>query len=346
VQAGTALLVSLKQNQETTVNLRTLPSRRTALKALGAAAFFPAVRPALADDSTAITVVVGAASGMDATARLIAEQLKQTLGRAAITLSKLGAGQRVALAEVRHAPPDGRSILFSTDSPFALYPHIYTNLDYDPVKDITPIAGVCSFDVAVATGPATGATDIKQLLAWQRSKGKDAVYGSAPGTGSLSNFVGISMALASQVPMEHVPYKDSGVGIIDLASGRLPMLITGTQAMTEMHKTGKIRILAVSAPERSFLLPEVPTLRESGIDVALTTFAGIFGPRGMPPALAKSFHDAIGPMFTNPDTLAKLRSAGMTPAYSTGAQLAADLAQESKRLAALVKASGYVPQEA
>jgi tripartite-type tricarboxylate transporter receptor subunit TctC len=335
-----------QQNQENTVNLRTLPSRRTALKALGAAAVFSAGRLALADDSAAISVVVGAASGMDVTARLIAEQFKQSLGRTAITLSKLGAGQRVALAEVRHAQPDGRSILFSTDSPFALYPHIYTNLDYDPVKDITPIAGVCNFDVAVATGLATGATDIQQLLAWQKTKGKDAVYGSAPGTGSLANFVGISMALASHIPMEHVPYKDSGVGIIDLASGRLPMLITGTQALTEMHKAGKIRILAVSAPERSFLVPEVPTLRESGIDVALTTSAGIFGPRGMSPALVKSFHDAIAPMFASADMLAKLRAAGMTPAYSTGAELAAHLAQASKRLAALVKASGYVPQEA
>jgi len=324
----------------------TSPSRRTALKTLGAAAILSAGRPVLADDNMTINVVVGAASGMDTTARLIAEQLKLSLGRPAIALSKLGAGQRVALAEVRHATPDGRSILFTTDSPFALYPHIYTNLDYDPVKDVTPIAGVCNFDVAVATGPATGATTVQELLAWQKSKGKGAVYGSAPGTGSLSNFVGISMALSSNIPMEHVPYKDSGVGIIDLASGRLPMLITGTQAMAEMHKTGKIRILAVSAPQRSFLLPDVPTLKESGVDVDLTTFAGIFGPRGMSPALVKTFHDAIGPMFTNPDTQAKLHAAGMTPAYTTGTQLAADLAKESKRLAAVVKASGYVPQAA
>ena len=210
-----------------------------------------------------------------------------------IVLSKLGAGQRVALGEVRHASPDGRTLLFATNGPFSIYPHIYTRLEYDPVKDFTPIAGVSEFDVAVATGPATGATDVRQWIDWARAQRKDVAYGSAPGSGSLSNFVGISIALATHLPMEHVPYKDSGVGIIDLAAGRLPLMITGTQPLAEMHKTGKIRVLAVSGAQRSVLLPDVPTLKESGIDVASSTFTGLFGPPGMSPQLIQSLHDAI-----------------------------------------------------
>jgi tripartite-type tricarboxylate transporter receptor subunit TctC len=178
-----------------------------------------------------------------------------------------------------------------------------------------------------------------------RGTGKDAVYGSAPGSGSLSNFVGISISLATHVPMEHVPYKDSGVGIIDLASGRLPIMITGTQPLSEMHKTGKIRVLAVSGEQRSLLLPDVPTLKESGIDVSSSTFTGLFGPPAMPAKLVASIHDAIAPMFTRPDTLDKFKQQGMTPAYRTGAELAAAMAKESQRFALLVKASGYVPQE-
>ncbi|HEY2254449.1 MAG TPA: tripartite tricarboxylate transporter substrate-binding protein [Variovorax sp.] len=321
-------------------------TRRAALRALGAGALFMSgARVRAEGDDATVTVVVGAASAMDTTARLIAQQLKDSLDRPAIALSKLGAGQRVALAEVRHAAPDGRTLLFATNGPFSIYPHIYTKLEYDPVNDFTPIAGVSEFDVAVATGPATGAADMQQLIDWFRSKGTGAVYGSAPGTGSLSNFVGISISLATHIPMEHVPYKDSGVGIIDLVAGRLPMMITGTQPLAEMHKTGKIRVLAVSGPERSILLPEVPTLKESGINVSSTTFTGLFGPRRMAPELVKKFHDAIAPMFTQPDSLEKFRAAGMTPSYTTGAQLAAALVKESKRFEMLVKASGYVPQE-
>ncbi len=321
-------------------------SRRKALKSLAAGAvWLGAGGVRAAEDNTAITIVVGAASSMDTTARLIAEQLKDSLGRPAIVLSKLGAGQRVALGEVRHANPDGRTLLFATNGPFSIYPHIYTKLEYDPVKDFTPIAGVSEFDVAVATGPATGATSVKQWIDWAKAQGKDVAYGSAPGSGSLSNFVGISIALETHLPMEHVPYKDSGVGIIDLAAGRLPLMITGTQPLAEMHKTGKIRVLAVSGAQRSVLLPDVPTLKESGIDVASSTFTGLFGPPGMSPQLIKSLHDAIAPMFTRADMLDRFKAQGMTPAYRTGSELAAAMDKESQRFATLVKASGYVPQE-
>ena len=94
------------------------------------------------DDKTPITILVGAASSMDFTARLVADHLREALGRPVVVLSKLGAGGRVALNELKRAAPDGRTLMFSTSSPFAIYPHIYTRLDYDPVADFTPIAGV------------------------------------------------------------------------------------------------------------------------------------------------------------------------------------------------------------
>ncbi|VTU26023.1 Bug family tripartite tricarboxylate transporter substrate binding protein [Variovorax sp. PBL-E5] len=324
----------------------TSTTRRTTLKGLAAGAFWLAADRALAqDDKAAITVLVGAASSMDFTARMIADQLTESLGRPAITLSKLGAGQRIALAEARHAAPDGRTLLFATNGPFCIYPHIYTRLDYDPDRDFTPIAGVSNFDVAVATGPATGAQDMKQMIAWAKAKGKDAVFGSAPGNGSLSQFFGISISLATHTPMEHVPYKDSGVGIIDLAAGRLPMMITGLQPLVEMHKNGKIRILAVSGEQRSPLVPEVPTLKETGINLSSSTTTGLFGPARMSPKLVATLHDALAPMFTKPATLEKMRQQGMTPAYTDGKTLAASLVSERKHFGMLVKASGYVPQE-
>jgi tripartite-type tricarboxylate transporter receptor subunit TctC len=299
------------------------------------------------DDKGVITVLVGAASSMDFTARLIAEQLRDTLGRPAVVLSKLGAGQRLALGEVRKAAPDGRTLVFATSGPFAIYPHIYNKLDYDPVADFTPICGISAFDVAIATGPMTGATDLKQLVEWQRArKDGDAVFGSAPGNGSLSHFVGISVGLATGVRMTHVAYKDSGVGIIDLAGSRLPMMITGLSPLIELHKAGRIKLLAVSGDTRSPLVPEVPTLREAGVNVSSTTSTGLFGPPKMPPELVRRLAAAVTPMLSNPVVREKLAGQAMTPWPATAQQLAAALADERKRFEVLVKASGYVREDA
>lgn len=320
-----------------------MTTRRTLLKSLAAGTFGAAAFPARSQDGT-ITIFVGAASSMDFASRVIADQLRDSLGRTVISQSRLGAGQRLALGEAKRAAPDGRTLVFATSGPFAIYPHIYTKLDYDPVADFTPIAGVSTFDVGIATGPMTGALDMQQLVAWAKSKGNDAVFGSAPGNGSLSHFLGISVGLATRTPMTHVPYKDSGVGMIDLAAGRLPILITGLAPMMEMHRSGKIRILAVSGEQRSNVLPDVPTVKESGVNVSSTTSTGLFGPAKMAPDLVARLHAAVQPMFSNAAIKDKLAAQGMTLWPTTGQQLAQALSEERKRFEVLVKASGYVPE--
>ncbi len=322
-----------------------MTTRRNTLKGLAAGAFSAALGPAWSqDDKALITVLVGAASSMDFTARVVADQLRDSLNRPSIVLSKLGAGQRVALGEVRRSPPDGRTLLYATSGPFAIYPHIYTRLDYDPDRDFTPIAGISTFDVAIATGPMTGKQNLSDVLAWTRAQGGSGVFGSAPGNGSLSHFVGLSVSLATQTPMTHVPYKDSGVGIVDLASGRLPIMITGLSPLVEMHKAGRIRILAVSGDRRSPLVPEVPTLKEAGVNISSTTSTGVFGPPGMTSELVGRFHDALQPIFSNAATQEKLAQQGMAPWQATPRELAASMQRERKQFEVLVKASGYTPE--
>ena len=324
-----------------------MTTRRFTLHGLAAGALSLAAGRAWSqDDKSPVTILVGAASSMDFSARLVAEQLRETLGRPVVVLSKLGAGGRVALGELKRAAPDGRTLMFSTSSAFAIYPNIYNKLDYDPVADFTPVAGICWFDVGVATGPMTGASDMKQLVAWSKARGAGAVYGAAPGAGSSSHFVGIAMALATGIPMTPVQYKDSGVGIIDLAAGRLPVLITGTSPLVEMHKAGKIRLLAVSGEQRSPLVPDVPTLKEAGISVTIQNSAGLYGPAKMPREMVERIYNAVMPMLSNAQMREKLAGQGMTPSPMTGAQLSASLAEERKRFEGLVKASGYVREDA
>jgi tripartite-type tricarboxylate transporter receptor subunit TctC len=248
---------------------------------------------------------------MDFTARLIAEQLQSALGRTVVMQAKLGAGQRVALGEARRSAPDGRTLVFATSGPFAIYPHIYTKLDYDPDRDFTPIAGISSFEVALSTGPSTGAKDLKQLLAWAKAQGDRAVFGSAPGNGSLSHFLGISINLATGLKMTHVPYKDSGVGLIDLSSGRLPTMITGLAPQVELHRAGKIRILAVADEQRAAALPGVPTFVESGLkDMVAVTWFAVVAPPETPAAVVQARHAALAEALALPDVRQKFLDQG------------------------------------
>jgi len=328
-----------------------LPSRRRAvLRAIGAGAAALGVPRAFAQADATVTVLVGAASTMDAAARMTSDFLREALGRPVITVSKLGAGGRLALGELRRAAPDGRTLMLSTSSPFTIYPNIYTKLEYDPVADFTPISGVCWFDVALASGPAVGpvspATDLKAAIAWVKSRGREALYGNAPGQGSASHFAGIGLSLAIGHPMTSVPYKDSGVGITDLVAGRLPLLITGTGALTEMHKAGRLRLLATSGPERTPLVNDVPTFKESGLDVVVVNSVGLYGPPKLPAEIVARLHDAVQQMLARADLRDRLRGWGMTPASMTQQQLAEALATDRRHFADLVKKSGYVPEPA
>jgi tripartite-type tricarboxylate transporter receptor subunit TctC len=322
-----------------------MPTRRTTLQTLAAGAAALAAPALMAqEDKSPVTILVGAASSMDFTARLVADHLRDALGRPVVVVSKLGAGGRVALNELKRSAPDGRTLMFSTSSALAIFPNIYTKLDYDPVADFTPIAGVSLFDLGIATGPMTGAHDLRQLIAWSKAQGPRAVYGAAPGAGSSSHFVGIALAQATGIPLGPVHYKDSGVAIIDLASGRLPMLITGTSPVAAQHRAGKIKLVAVSGEKRSPLAPDVPTCKEQGLDVVLENSAALYGPAKLPREMVERLHAAMMAMLAQPAALEKLAGQGMTPQPMTGTQLASWLAAERKRYEVLVKASGYVPE--
>ena len=298
------------------------------------------------EESSPITILVNAASSVDYSARLVADQLREALARPVVVQPKLGAGGRIAVAELVRAAPDGRTLLFSPSSPFTIYPNIYKKLDYDPASDVSFIGNLSWFEVSIATSLQSGLADMNQLLAWAKSKGKDALYGVAPGTGSSSHFVGIATSLAAGVSMSPVPYAASHAAIVDLVAGRLPMLITGTSPLVEMHKAGKIKIIAVSGQLRSALIPEVPTLLESGINVAIQNSAGLYGPPKLPRALIERLYAAMLPMVSKSDVRAKMTGQGMTPAALPGPELASWLAAERARFEGLARAIGYEKEDA
>ncbi|HVZ22618.1 MAG TPA: tripartite tricarboxylate transporter substrate-binding protein, partial [Vicinamibacterales bacterium] len=201
-----------------------MSSRRVVIKGLGAAvlgAGAPFVRAQSDLPPMRLFVGLPAGTSTDVAARLVAEKLHNQTGRAIVVENKAGAGQRLAMGELRRMAPNGNTLLLATSGPFSIYPHIYSKLDYDPFKDFTPIAGAAVFDVGISTGPMTGAKTMPELIAWIRAQKGKAAFGS-PGNGTLSHFVGIALSLGLNEPLTHVPYKDSNVAVLDVAAGRLP----------------------------------------------------------------------------------------------------------------------------
>jgi tripartite-type tricarboxylate transporter receptor subunit TctC len=323
----------------------TRTSRRLALAVAGAALLAPLAGAFAEDDKSPIRLLVGLAPGgsNDVAARILADQLATLLGRPVIVENRLGAGQRLALAELRRSAPDGRTLILATNSPFTIYPHIYSKLDYDPVKDFTPVAGVTRFDIGFATGPLTGSTDLRQWIAWAKENPQRASYGT-PGAGTLPQFLGVAFGQALGLDMPMVPYKGGAVALTDLVGGHLPLLIDGLSDMTEMHRAGKIHVIAVAGDARSPLLPDVPTLKERGIDITSVITVGIFGPAKLPADVLRKLNAAITAAVRSPEVVERFSRNGLIAAPATPQELAATLAAESARLAVLVKASGYVAE--
>lgn len=319
-----------------------MTTRRTALRQLAAGAATLAAPAFAQEDKSPISIVVGVGGSVDATARLFAEHLSKLMGRQVLVVPKTGAGQRLALNEVRRAAPDGRTLAFVTSGTFAIYPNIYTNLDYG-LADFTPVSGVCSFDVGIAASLDTGVTTLRQMVDWARARG-DTPYGS-PGTGSLPNFVGIYLGLDTGLKLTQVPYRDTNQIVVDLVAGRVPMVINGANSLTEMHKAGKIRVLAVSGEARLQSLPDVPTMKESGFAFSASTSTDLYGPRGLPPDYVRRIHEGVKSFLASPGTVEKLAGQVMTPRLATPTELAAALTRESKHYAQLVEASGYVREK-
>jgi tripartite-type tricarboxylate transporter receptor subunit TctC len=297
------------------------------------------------DDKAPIRMLVGLAAGgsNDVAARILAEKLQSLLGRPVIVENRLGAGQRLALGELRRSPPDGRTLILATNSPFTIYPHIYAKLDYDPVKDFTPVAGVTRFDIGFATGPATGAVDLRHWIAWAKGNPALTSYGT-PGAGTLPHFLGVAFAQALGLNMPMIPYKGGAPALTDLVGGHLPLLIDGLSDMIELHRSGKIRVLATAGDDRSPLLPDVPTLKERGLDITSVITVGVFGPGNMAPEVVRNLNTAITTAVKSPDVIERFSRNGLISAPASPQDLAATLAAESARLAVLVKASGYVAE--
>ena len=297
---------------------------------------------ARAQDKPAVRILVGFAPGgsADILARLLAEKLRPALGQNVIVENKPGAAGRLALGDLKRAAPDGLTLCLVGGAALVALPWVFKNVGYDPVKDFAPVAGVTTFDFALTAGPGAPPGDLKALLAWMKVNPGKASYGHS-GAGTLPHFTGYLIAQAAGVPMTHVPYKGAAPAVQDLLAGQIPLVIDTAAETLEHHRAGRLRIVAVTGEKRSRLLPEVPTLKEAGVDVASDGFLALYGPPGMTPELVTRLSSAVAEVMKLADTQERIAALGQQASYSTAVDLARMQAAHYRRWEGPIRASGF-----
>jgi tripartite-type tricarboxylate transporter receptor subunit TctC len=293
-----------------------------------------------------VRIVVGFAAGgtADVMARVVADKLKDSVGQPVIVDNRPGAIGRIAAEAVRNAPPDGATIMVMPIGPMAVVPHVYSDIPYDPVKDFTAVALGSTFQFAIAAGPASGAKIWSEFAAWVKANPGKAAYATS-GAGSLPHFFGVLLSRELGVAMVHVPYKGSAAYVSDLMSGQVPAAIDAIADLTELHRAGRIRILASSGATRSTAVPEVPTFNELGLKgVEATGWFGFFAPAKTPKPIVDLLNRGINKALQSPDVVEKLSKLGLDPATGTPEEFARIVASDYAKWGPIVKASGFKPE--
>ena len=278
-----------------------------------------------------------------AIARMLAEHLQKSLGRAVIVENKTGAGGRLGAQAVKDAPPDGATVLFAAAAQFTLQPHVLTNLGYDPFRDFAPITRVVKFDQAFVVNGKVPVRSLKELAVWLRSNPDQAAYGT-PGAGTGPHFVALEFGRTFGIPLRHVPYRGTPAALPDVLAGHVPIFIAGVAELIEQHRQGGIRILATAGSVRTSLLPEIPTLKEGGVNIEAPGWLAFYASAATPEAVLKRLEDAISAAVQSPAIRAKIEALGFQATETTSKDLAHVQRVEFEAWGSVVKASGFKPE--
>jgi tripartite-type tricarboxylate transporter receptor subunit TctC len=223
--------------------------------------------------------------GVDITARALAQELSASLGQPVLVENRPGAGGNVAAAEVARAAPDGHTLFVTLNALHAISPHLYAKLPFDAMKDFDFITPLVAFNNVLVVGPAAQLRSVQELIgAAKREPGKLTFASS--GNGTNIHLVGELFKLMAGVDMVHVPYKGSAPALTDLMGGSVALMFDTIPSAIAHVKSGKLRALGVTGAKRSPLMPEVPTIAESGLPgYEVTSWYGLIGPAGIPQAV-------------------------------------------------------------
>jgi len=273
-------------------------------------------------------------------ARNVADKLSAALGQQIVVENRGGAGGTLGTRFVAKAPPDGYTILLSYTATMAIAPAMNANAGYDPHKDFTPIGMIGFAPNVLVVHPSMPVHSIAELIAYAKAAPAPLQYGS-PGVGTVNHLAGEYLASEAGLKLQHVPYKGNGPAISDLLGGHIPMMFLPIPVALGNVKAGTLRALAITTAKRSSLLPDLPTLAESGVpgfDAALRY--GLMAPAGTPPAVIARLNRELNAALASEDVKERLATEGAESLPGTPEAYAADVAGDEMKWGGLVKKLG------
>ena len=282
--------------------------------------------------------------GGDTLCRLVAAEMSQTLDRTMIVEDRTGADGLIGIKTVKGAKPDGNMVLMTTGPTMYLLPMVETHPSFNAAKDFVPVSLLARFEFGIVAGPALGDDfkqfDFKRLVAWLEAHPNQATFG-VPSNGTIPHFTGSKLEQVLGIKMTRVAYRGSAPVINDLLGKTLPFGITTIADAIPQHRAGGVKIVAVSSVERSPFLPDVPTLKENGINLVADSWYGMWLPAGSPAEFAARLSAAATSALANADVKKKLLAIGLIPVGSTPEGLSKELAEDSALWGPIVKETGY-----
>jgi len=276
----------------------------------------------------------------DIVARLIAQKLTEAWGIQVIVDNRAGAGGTIGSDIAAKSAPDGYTILMGTSSTHAVAPSLYSKLSYDPVRDFAPVTLVASATILLAVHPSLPARNVRDLIALAKKQPNVLSFASS-GSGGISHLVGEHFKSVAGVSMVHIPYKGDTPALIDLVSGQVHLMFGTAVSFLPYVKTGRLNALAVTNPKRSPIVPNVPTVAESGLAgfEALQWF-GILAPAATPKDMIAKLHADTVRAVRLQDVRDRMTSLGAEVVGSTPAEFAAFQRADTAKWAKVVKESG------
>jgi tripartite-type tricarboxylate transporter receptor subunit TctC len=292
--------------------------------------------------SKPIRIIIPQSSGSatDTLIRLIAPKLTEQLGQALILENKLGAGGIIGADYVAKSAPDGYTLLIGATSWITIAPHVYSKLSYDAQKDLAPISIFAVGQNVLAVAATSPFMNVKDLVATMKANPNSLNMASA-GIGSTSHLAGEMLTSMANVSAVHVPYKGAGPSVMSLLSGESQWVFTPMQGPIALIRSGRLRALAVGGNVRSAILPDVPTVKEAGIEgYEMKNWYGLLAPAGTPKAIIDKLNAAIVKVVSTAEIKEQFYAQGSEPTSNSPQEFSQFIREETERMSKLVKKAG------
>ena len=281
-----------------------------------------------------------AGSSIDVIGRILAERMREPLGQPVVVEPRPGAGGTLATDLAAKSAPDGYTMVLSFNGPLAFGPHLYARLPYDPFKDLAPVALTTSQPNLLVASASLPVKSVKELIDYARARPGQLNYSSV-GNGSSSHLTMELLKHSAQVFIVHIPFNGSPPAAASVAANETQLLFAVPTALTPLIAAGKLRALAVSGRTRYALMPEVPTVEESGLKgFDAMAWNGVLVPAATPAAIVERLNREINAALQAPEVRQKLHAAGLEPVGGSAQDFARLMRAENERWGPIIKRAG------